>query len=467
MAAKVILKVVDGPLKGEVAEFGEKAACVVVRGKEDIPLLYWDDNTASRHHCFIEVDPPAITIRDCGSKNGTWVNRTCIGKRPAGVSPEEARDMTFLTRELEDGDAIRIGKSKIVVEIHKAPAAGAREGARCQKCGARISPKDGMDTDGELLCNSCRSDESELVDFLLSQAKSRRNEFAPIAGYTRIRLLGRGGFGAVFLARHDESGDLVALKLMLPQVAVQERARKRFLREMRIAKRLDHPNVVRLLDSGSAHGTFFMTLEYCRGGTVADLMKSRGGTLPPDEAVGVILQALAGLEYAHSLEYEALQEDGTKRRVRGIVHRDISPNNIFLAGIGNFTTPKLADYGLAKAFDNSGLSGMTATGTVIGKPYFMPQQQVINFKYAKPDVDVWAMAATLYAMITGLPPRDFPSGADAFYQILETKPVPIRNRAPSVPRPLADVIDGALVDDPKIGIATALELRRALEKAMQ
>jgi serine/threonine-protein kinase len=149
-----------------------------------------------------------------------------------------------------------------------------------------------------------------------------------------------------------------------------------------------------------------------------------------------------------------------------VVHRDLNPNNIFLSGSGSSPVAKIGDYGLAKAFDLAGLSGYTRTGEAMGKPLFMPRQQVVNFKYASPEVDVWAMAASLYAMLTGQPPRDFPPRKDPWKVVLSTDAVPILERDVPIPRGLAAVIDEALVDYPDIKFKSAAEFKRALESAL-
>src|SRR5690606_35330183 len=113
--------------------------------------------------------------------------------------------------------------------------------------------------------------------------------------------------------------------------------------------------------------------------------------------------------------------------------RDLKPQNLFLAASGGSRVVKVADVGLAKAFASAGLSGHTRTGTVAGTPVFMPRQQVINFKYSKPEVDVWAMAATFYHMLTGVFPRDFYAHQDPWQTVLNTNPVPIRKRDASIP----------------------------------
>ena len=156
----------------------------------------------------------------------------------------------------------------------------------------------------------------------------------------------------------------------------------------------------------------FFTLEYCDGGSVDRLMVRRGGKLAIGEAVPIILQTLDGLDYAHNAEIPNVKlKDGSIGRGRGLVHRDLKPQNLFLCTVGGTQVAKLGDYGLAKAFDMAGLSGHTYTGEVAGTPQFMPRQQVLRFKDLRPEADVWAIAAALYNMLTGRFPRDFPKAA--------------------------------------------------------
>ena len=196
-------------------------------------------------------------------------------------------------------------------------------------------------------------------------------------------------------------------------------------------------------------------------------MTQRGGILSIDDASTITLQTLEGLHYAHNADVPCVKlADGRLGRGRGLVHRDIKPSNIFLSGSGPARVAKVGDYGLAKAFDAAGLSGQTRTGSLAGTPHFMPRQQVVNLKYAKPEVDVWAMAASLYNMLTGCVPRDFPRGKDRWQVVLQTAPVPIRKRQASIPKRLAEVIDLALVDQPSLHFTTAAAFKQALERAL-
>jgi serine/threonine protein kinase len=284
-------------------------------------------------------------------------------------------------------------------------------------------------------------------------------------GYAVEQELGRGGMGAVYLVRNEPEGRRRALKVILPRLAADERAQSLFLREMANCQALDHPNVVRTFDSGYAEGIFYLIMEFCDGGSL-DRLLSAEGVRPLDEAMAIIVDVLAGLEYAHTAEVPNVGgEEGGAGRSTGLVHRDLKPQNIFLATDGGRRVAKLGDFGLAKAFDLAGLSGMTETGEAAGTPQFMPRQQALNYKYVRPEVDVWAAAATLYTMLTGYTPRDFPPGADRWRRVLRTDPVPILDRGVALPASLAHLIDEALVDRPAIKFKSAAEFRAALESA--
>jgi serine/threonine protein kinase len=290
---------------------------------------------------------------------------------------------------------------------------------------------------------------------------------AGIRGYRLLHELGRGDRSAVFVARHSDSGERVALKVMFPSGASDPRTRARFMREAQNTMVLHHRNVIRLRDAGWCEGVFFFTLEYCEGGTVATRMKDLSRPLTVAEAAPLILQALDALDYCHNAEVPFVPHaDGNWAPGRGLVHRDVKPANLFLSGTGPEAQVKLGDFGLAKAFDKAGLSGHTWSGLLSGTPYFMPRRQVRRFKYAGPEVDVWAAAAALYYMLTGTPPRDFTGGMGWMEVILETPALPLRQRLPAAPPRLAEVLDYALCEEPEIPFKSAAGFKQALEAVL-
>jgi eukaryotic-like serine/threonine-protein kinase len=445
MLDKITLTITEGTLKGQEFIFDSRTTCIIGRSPDCNPKLPDDDahRTISRYHCLLDINPPDIRVRDFGSRNGTFVNGTKIGQREPEHTPEEGAKLIFPEYDLKTNDEIQLGDTVFQVSIEVISEVIA------------IPPTSKMD--------SGKTEPEEKVQQLVQQANSGNSNLLSIQGYSILIELGKGGFGAVYLARHNETGEEVALKVMLPAVATNPQMTERFLREIDNTQALNHPNIIKLLNSGYYNGSFFFTLEYCNGGTVFDLMQRSGGRLSIDEAISITMQVLDGLEYAHQAEipYVKLADDGFVRG-RGLVHRDLKPSNIFITNTNGNRTIKIADYGLAKAFDQAGLSGQTMSGTQAGTPVFMPRQQLINFKYVKPEVDIWATAACLYFMLTGAYPRDFVG--DPFLAVLQTSAVPIRQRDASIPKQLAELIDQALIDKPEIYFKDAASFKRVLSK---
>jgi serine/threonine protein kinase len=168
-------------------------------------------------------------------------------------------------------------------------------------------------------------------------------------------------------------------------------------------------------------------------------------------ALPLFVDCLRGLEHAHRLK---------------VVHRDLKPGNILLETVGRRMTARIADFGLAKCFEQAGLSGMTATGICRGTYAFMPREQLTEFKYVRATSDIWSIAATFYHVLTGNFPRDFPPGRDPVEVILNDDCVPIRRRDPAIRASIAAVIDRALKPDPAQPFASAAEKRSAVEGLM-
>jgi eukaryotic-like serine/threonine-protein kinase len=266
-----------------------------------------------------------------------------------------------------------------------------------------------------------------------------------------VRELGRGAQGVVELVE-QAPGDFVAVKTLNDEVDAEARAD--FQRELDCTRALRHKNIVEYRGSDSVDGVLRIRYEYCAGGTVT-------GPLPVDRAVSLTLQALDALAYAHEADIPVRLADGSTTVGHGLVHRDLKPANLLLTADGRL---KIADFGLAKAFDQAGLSGRTRTGAMGGTVAFMPRRQVLDFKYARPAVDLWAITACLYWMITGHPPRDFPPGVNPVAVVLRQPPIPVRQRLSTVPPALAELIDTVL-DETVATALTAAELAAALTAA--
>ena len=453
MAGKVSLVVTAGPIRGQRFDFTEHDTFLFGRGADCHARLASNDAAASRHHFMLEVNPPHARLRDLGSLNGTHVNGVRHGGRRPSESPEDAAARSGAETDLKDGDEIRVGATHFKVAIEGPPA--------CQECGRPIADDERESCEwvgGTWLCPACRRGTvtkgppaTDRPGPTTPVKEAGPDEDLPagtrVGTYTIDKLLGRGGMGAVYLAR-GEDGRPIALKLMLPHAQVDEAAQEIFLREIEVTRALRHPNIVALLDFGKHEGSFFFALEYCPGGNAEEQVRHRGSPLGLPTVLKLAVGALEGLSAAHTA---------------GFVHRDIKPDNLLLAADG---TAKLADFGLAKSFQQAGISGMTATGAIAGTFFFMPREQLTNFRQVRPVSDVWSMAATLYYLLTAQYARDFSAQPDPLAVILRGGVVPIRDRDPFLPDDLAEVIDRALLDDPEQRYISAGAFLQALRSVL-
>jgi serine/threonine protein kinase len=225
----------------------------------------------------------------------------------------------------------------------------------------------------------------------------------------------------------------------------------RFLRETRVLSQLRHPNVVRSLDVGTAGPAVFLVMEYERGPDAARVVRDRG-PVAVRPAVKLVCQALAGLAHAHA---------------RGFVHRDVKPANLLIGRTGGKRMVKLADFGLARAYNESALSGLTFHGDVTGTPAFMAPEQITHYRDVGPAADQYSAAATLYHLLSAAYPHDLPKDlAGAFTAVLTSEPVPLRDRRLGVPEPVASAVHKALSRDPNARFKDIQDFARALARAL-
>lgn len=257
--------------------------------------------------------------------------------------------------------------------------------------------------------------------------------------YEVIRLIGHGGMGSVYEAIDIPSGHHVALKWMHAQeFAADDPGLARFTQEARIAGKLDSPHVVTVyeLARDPDSNVPFHVMEFLEGESLSALI-TRLGALDPDVALRIVAQACAGLAAAHAA---------------GVVHRDIKPDNIFLAHIDDEIIVKVLDFGIAKIRDSGSMAGsmtvpaapMTQTGQVIGTPLFMAPEQIKGAKHVDARCDVYAMGVTLFALLAGSPPHtNIRSVAQLLHTLSNAPTVPLRQMAPWIPENLAAVVDKA------------------------
>ncbi len=248
-----------------------------------------------------------------------------------------------------------------------------------------------------------------------------------VPGYEVEGVLGLGGMGVVFRARHLRLNRVVALKMALAGAYAGAPERRRFQREAEAVAALRHPNVVQVFDVGDSEGRPYFTMEFMEGGSLA---QQRAGTPLPARAAAELAATLAGAVHA--------------AHRAGIVHRDLKPANVLLAADG---APKIGDFGLARRL--GGEAALTRTGAAVGTPSYMaPEQARGTPDAAGPAVDVYALGAILYELLTGRPPFRAATGAETVNQLLSEDPVPPSQLNATVPRDLETVCLKCLRKEP-------------------
>ena len=252
------------------------------------------------------------------------------------------------------------------------------------------------------------------------------------------RKLGEGGLGAVYLAQHAGLNKGVAIKILPAQLAGNPDFIARFLREARLAARLEHPNVVQVYDVGQADGLYYISMQYVEGRGLDVLLKERG-KLAVNEALSVTKRVATALEAARRL---------------GIVHRDIKPANILVSKDG---LVKVADFGLAK--DREAQGTISEPGQIVGTPHYMSPEQAEG-KAVDHRTDIYSLGATLYHMLSGRKPFDGPTPISIVVKAIQEEPAPLD---PTVPAAVAALVRRMMAKAPGERPATCEEVVRAID----
>ncbi len=400
-SAELVLEVVAGPDAGQSFPLSGSGPFTVGR-QPGLHVTLAGDASLSRVHCSLQQLAGAVRVTDLGSRGGIFVNGERV--RQADVTPT---------------DEVTVGTTTFWVGPPAvARVAGLASTETLTRCGT----------------------ESGSQHFLV-------NTPPLIPGYRFEGELGRGGMGVVYRAVREADGEPVAVKTILPAVAPTPLAVGRFCREADILGRLAHPNIVGHRGSGSAGPMLYVVMEFVPGPTAAAVVH-RGGPLTPARARHWAGQILDGLAHAHE---------------NGFVHRDVKPANLLVVERPDGDVIKVADFGLARAYESSGMSGLTTDGSAGGTPTYMPPEQVTDFKRVRPAADQYSVAGTLFYLLTGRGPYDpARSVGEALQQIVTTNPIPLRPDAPPLPEPFGPLIRRALARDPADRFPNLRAMRRAL-----
>ena len=281
----------------------------------------------------------------------------------------------------------------------------------------------------------------------------------PIGKYKLIKLIASGGMAEVYLAKQAGAAGfekLVCLKRILPHLARDKQFVDMFLNEARLAAQLDHPNIVQIFDLGEANGNYYIAMEFIDGPNLRSVAKRAselGELLPIAEVLRIVAQAAGGLHYAHELTDQATGEP------LGLVHRDISPDNILVHKNGS---AKVVDFGIAKAANSS---GATRTGTLKGKVAYMPPEQLRGEALDR-RVDAFALGVCLYELLAGKRPWEGSSEVALIGQIMTAEPQPLAELRPDAPTELLNIVERALNKDRDHRYQSCQELQHELEEVL-
>lgn len=411
---ELTLRVTAGPHTGKEFRFDGHDTFLVGRVEDAHLRLSYDDPYFSRRQFVVEINPPRCRVLDLKSRNGTFVN----GSRVAAA-------------DIVDGDEIAAGHTKFKVSVLDTPSE------------AQVT----LDLPPPPTKQLPTVDYTPAAGMPAIAVPDIQREFQ-LPGYRIQGELGRGAMGVVCKAVRESDGEGVALKTIMPSVGVTRKQVERFIRECRILAELSHPHIVGFHGVEEADGFIVLVMELVRGPDAGKVLAERG-PMEVKTAVRLVCQVLGGLGQAHA---------------KGFVHRDIKPANILIARTEDGKrAAKLADFGLARVYETSKMSGLTMQGEVGGTPAFMAPEQVTHYRDAKPAVDQYSSAATLYKLLCGKFPHDLPKGVPSQLVHIATEPaIPLKDRRADITPELAAVIHKALSREPKDRYTDVLALRTAL-----
>jgi pSer/pThr/pTyr-binding forkhead associated (FHA) protein len=511
--------VVEGPHAGRAFAFDQHDTFFVGRSVKAQFSLPRQDRYFSRMHFLVEVNPPLVRVMDLGSRNGTFVNDSRIesadlqhgdrikaGKtvlevtispkadgdyllrtEPGGIADELAarfeqewlagrgprmedflsaassaaraslmRELVLLDMEmrLEAGDPVRVEDYlKRFPELKSEPKWIAN--FLVAECTFRRVHEPTLNIEEFMrrfpalrdeLVERLRPSRSEATTFLPRDGRTVAGGEPRIPGYRLEEELGRGGMGVVYRAR-DHDAHPVAVKVISPAVAAGPTAVQRFLREADTLRRLKHRHIIGFRAMGEADGFLWFAMDLVQGADAAKIV-NREGPFDPKRATRLILPVLGALAYAHA---------------EGFVHRDIKPANLLVTKTSEAEEALLADFGLARTYEASRLSGLTVAGSLAGTPLYMPPEQVLSLREVKPAADQYSAAATFYFMLTGKAPYDpDPNSQLQFMRVLEEPPIQLLKRRPDLPASLAVVIERAMAREPADRYANVMAFSAAL-----
>lgn len=411
------LVVLQGEQRGHYLEISSLKKEFVLGRKSDCDL-YLQDDLLSRYHCRVFSVDKQTFVEDLQSRNGTFVNgEPVLQKTPVQI-----------------GDFISIGAHLLKLVSPETEIRSFFNEILCTRCG---SPVPYPQPQPPYICLRCYKRYFQTSDI--------PDTFKMFGHYQIQSLLGEGGVSSVYLAIDTRNQKQIALKLLKTN---SESYIRRFEREETIYRKLSHPNIIHLYDSGSIDNTLYIAMEYIIGENLHEYV-CRLGSLSDVLSLKILLDAAKGLAFAHDA---------------GVIHRDIKPGNIM---IGKDLDVKVLDFGLAKSLDNSqSLDGLTKAGAGLGSLMYVSPEQLTNAKNVDLRTDIYSLGATLYFMKAVAHPFASDVPAECMTKIqngqLDWSPIP-----PVTHPKILEMIKNCLCVDPEQRYETTHQLIHAIEESQR
>ncbi|MDA8743399.1 protein kinase [Rubripirellula amarantea] len=453
--SQVRLSVIRGPHMGLSWVFDRNTELTIGRGAPS-NLVLRSESALSTTHATLKITPPLAVLADADSRNGTFVN---------GVRLSQAT--------LQDGDRFGVGETEILFEIvsmaaqypivaqpdatlanpppssksaisdRAAPLPVDAASIEVTRAGPNASSPD--EEDPILDATLASKDANSSSDFSVS-ANVSANTAQPITGkvfgsYELTRILGSGGMASVYEAKHRRTGETFAIKLIRDDLPQTDKQMQLFVREAGVLTQLDHPRIVKAIEFGVDGRSPYLVMEYLPSIDLLNLVDSQPLEKRIRTACWVISRVLQATHYLHG---------------QGIIHRDIKPANILAYRDRHRLHIKLADFGLAKIFADSGFSGMTNEQSVRGTLAYMSPEQFRNSRDSGPAEDAFACGACLYRLLIGSVPNMI-FRPEQTLKTLDTSDVPTNLRV---------LIAKAIGEKSEGRFQTADELAKALNAAV-
>ncbi len=389
----------------------------VVLGRSKTADVTVDDPLLSRAHCRVELSDGVCTLVDLNSSNGTQVNG------------EWARECRLLS-----GDLIRMGTTVFRVEfgpLETELSAAPTSLLFCTKCYRAVPSENAGDSldQADFVCMQC---------LLGSQLQSDM-----LPGIELIEKTGDSQMGPVYRARHLRLQRDIAVKFILPQRSNNKQL-DLFLREAKVYGKLFHPHIIEMLDATEHRGVYYIVTEYVDGETAQQKLE-RDGPFPLEVGIDVVVKIGTALQFAYEHQ---------------IVHRDVKPGHILLGKDGSV---RLSGFGLAKCYEDAGLSGLTRPGEGKGTLFYMAPEQITSAVATDWRADIYSLGATLYHILSGHPPFSSKSIGQVVRKILSGDWVPLHALEGGFPQGISDVVSKAMAVDRNDRYATPEAFVAALE----